>query len=63
MAATSMVWHEAALTGSEAVANPEAPVAEGTAAPKAKKVTAAKKVKAKAKAEKKAAKPRRPNRR
>ena len=55
--AEHIVVEEAALTGSEAVANPEAPVADGKAAPKAKKAVPAKKVKAKAKAEKKAAKP------
>ncbi|MBW8773256.1 MAG: 50S ribosomal protein L4, partial [Gemmatimonadetes bacterium] len=53
--AEHIVVEEAALTGSEAVANPEAPVADGKAH-KAKKVAPAK-VKAKAKAEKKAAKP------
>jgi len=50
--ADQVVIEEAALTGSEAVANPAAPVAEGKA-PKAKKAAPAKK----AKAEKKAAKP------
>ncbi len=54
--AEHIVVEEAALTGTEAVANPEAPVAHGAAAPKAKKLAPAK-VKAKAKAEKKAAKP------
>jgi large subunit ribosomal protein L4 len=54
--AEHIVVEEAALTGTEAVANPEASVAEGKAAPKAKKASPAK-VKAKAKAEKKAAKP------
>lgn len=50
--ADQVVVEEAALTGSEAVANPTAPAAEGKA-PKAKKAAPAKK----AKAEKKAAKP------
>ena len=50
--AEQVVVEEAALTGGEAVANPEAPVAEGKA-PKAKKAPAKKA----AKAEKKAAKP------
>lgn len=53
--AEHVVIEEAALTGSEAVANPTAPVAEGKA-PKAKKVTKAAVAK-KAKAVKKAAKP------
>ena len=50
--AEQVVVEEAALTGGEAVANPEAPAAEGKA-PKAKKAPAKKA----AKAEKKAAKP------
>ena len=54
--ADQVVVEEPALTGTEAAANPTAPVAEGKAAPKAKKASPAK-VKAKAKAEKKAAKP------
>jgi large subunit ribosomal protein L4 len=54
--ADQVVVEEAALTGSEAVANPEAPVAHGKSAPKAKKV-APKAKKAEAKAAKKAAKP------
>ena len=54
--AEHIVVEEAALTGTEAVVNPEAPVAREKAAPKAQKVAPAK-VKAKAKAEKKAARP------
>ena len=54
--ADQVVVEEPALTGTEAAANPTAPVAEGKAAPKAKKASP-KKVKAQAKAEKKAAKP------
>jgi monoamine oxidase len=54
--AEHIIIEEPALTGGEAMANPEAPVAAGKAAPKAKKAAPAK-VKAKAKAEKKAAKP------
>jgi hypothetical protein len=54
--ADHVVIEESALTGTEAAANPTAPVAEGKAAPKAKKASP-KKVKAQAKAEKKAAKP------
>ena len=53
--AEHVVVEEAALTGADAVANPDAPVAEGKA-PKAKKV-APKAKKAEAKAAKKAAKP------
>jgi large subunit ribosomal protein L4 len=53
--ADQVVIEEAALTGSEAVANPDAPAAAGKS-PKAKKAPA-KKVKAEAKAAKKAAKP------
>ena len=58
--AEHVVIEEAALTGTDAVANPMAPEVEGKAAPKARKAPAKQvksKAKAKVKAEKKAAKP------